>query len=70
MDTASAVTMAAEVAEREGYDVRQYDFRIKRTSTGWEIDYMRKRDAKPGPGDFFSIHVDERTESVRIGYGK
>lgn len=71
MDEVVAVEMASEVAEREGYDIRQYNVRIKRTSDGWEIHFLRKSEAKPSPGDFFTIYVDEQSESVqRIVHGK
>lgn len=71
MDQAIAVEMASGAAEQEGYDVRQYNVRIKRTLNGWEVHYSRKNEAKPSPGDFFAIYVDEKSESVRrIVYGK
>ncbi len=71
MDEVVAVEMASEAAEQEGYDVRQYNVRINRTSDGWAIHYLRKNEAKPSPGDFFAIYVDEESESVRrIVHGK
>ncbi len=71
MDEVVAVEMASEFAGREGYDIRQYNVQVKRTSTVWEIRFLRKNEAKPSPGDYFTIYVDERSKSVeRIVHGK
>lgn len=71
MDEVVAIEMASEVAEREGYDIQQYNVRIKRTSDGWEIHFSRKGGYKPSPGDFVTVYVDEQSESVeRIVHGK
>ncbi|RYF30049.1 MAG: hypothetical protein EOO23_06035 [Comamonadaceae bacterium] len=71
MNKTEAAKLASDFALQQGYDVHQYSLRVTKRIGEWEVYFQRKSAAKPQPGDFFSIYVDERSKTVnRIVHGK
>lgn len=72
MNETDAAKLAADYAREQGYDPAQYDVRAASKEGEWEIYFERKSArVRPGPGDFFTVYVDDRSQSVeRIVHGK
>lgn len=71
MDRNDVVRLAAAFAEREGCDVARYRAHAELSGDAWMVRFRPVDEAKPRPGDFFVVHVDDRTGSVlRIVHGK
>lgn len=71
MSETEAIERAANSARREGYDTSRYDVEAEKKDARWEIHFRRKSEDKPRPGDFFTVHVDDESGSVRrILHGK
>jgi hypothetical protein len=65
-----AIELARRFAIDSGVDAAKYDARAAREGTLWTVDFLPK-ETKPRPGDFFSVHFDERTpSSMRLVPGK
>jgi len=68
--TEQAIERARRFAIDSGIDIAKYDARAARKGTLWTVDWL-PRETKPRPGDFFSVHFDERTpSSMRLVPGK
>ncbi len=62
MTAEEAIKTAREYAIRNGYDVDQYEATAKFRDGEWHIFFRGKELL---PGNFFSVFVDDESESVR-----
>jgi hypothetical protein len=71
VDRNEAVRLASAFAARQGQDVARYGAYAVKTDEEWTVRFQPLDEARPRPGDFFTVHVDDRTGSiVRIVQGK
>jgi hypothetical protein len=71
MDRNEAVRLATAFAEGQGQDVARYGTDAAKTDDEWTVRFRPMDEARPRPGDFFTVHVDDRTGSiVRMVHGK
>lgn len=66
MNEKEAIELAARFARGRGRDVDCYEASAELDEGEWRVDFRPGgRDAKPGPGDFFSVYVEDASETVR-----
>mgnify|MGYP001088363460 CR=1 FL=1 len=72
MKATEATELASNFARQKGYDIIQYNIKTAKRGGQWRIFFHRKSGMhRPRPGDFFTVYVDDRSESIRrIVYGK
>lgn len=71
MTKMSAIQLAKDFSERQGFDNSQFDTSATKTDVFWAVFFRRKDEMKPAPGDFFTVYVNSQTQSVeRIVHGK
>ena len=62
--------MTSSFAEGKGYDLSKYETLATKEGPVWKVEFYAKGN-KPGPGDFFSVYLDENTKSnLRLVPGK
>ncbi|WP_166298048.1 hypothetical protein [Bradyrhizobium sp. 2S1] len=64
MNEEEAVRLATLYARQQGYDPGQYEIRADRRDGEWLI-FFRSGLARPGPGDFFTVYVDDKSRSAQ-----
>lgn len=66
MNETEAIGLATEFARGRGRDAGRYEGEAVRERGGWRVDFRpRGEDAKPSPGDFFTVYVDDKSGRVR-----
>lgn len=66
MNEREAIELASEFARARGRDTGRYAAEAGRGRGGWRVDFRpRGEDAKPSPGDFFTVYVDDKSGKVR-----
>jgi hypothetical protein len=66
MNEREAIELATEFARGRGRDTERYEAEAERGRGGWSVDFRpRGKDAKPRPGDFFTVYVDDKSGKVR-----
>lgn len=71
MNRTEAIELASSFARQEGYDTGRYRVEAERAEDRWEVNFRRKSEDKPRPGDFFTVHVDDESGSVqKMVHGK
>jgi hypothetical protein len=70
MNAEHAIELARNFAQGKGYDMSKYETHARKKGPVWKVDFYSK-EAKPRPGSYFSVYVDEKTKSVvRLVPGK
>ena len=65
MTKKDAISVASGFAEEQGYAVARYDASAKKSVGRWQVDFRpRTKVAKSAPGDFFTVLVDDISETV------
>jgi len=66
MTEREAIERAAEFARDGGRDAGRYEAEAVRERGVWRVEFRpRGEDAKPSPGDFFTVYVDDKSGRVR-----
>jgi uncharacterized iron-regulated membrane protein len=66
MNEREAIELAAEFARARGRDAGLYAAEAERERGVWRVDFRPGgEDAKPSPGDFFTVYVDDKSGKVR-----
>lgn len=63
MQRDKVIRLASQYARRHGYSVQAYEVTLKRNGREWQISF-RSKAAKPDPGDFFTVYMDDRSGQV------
>lgn len=64
MSEKEAIRLASECARRRRRDTGRYEAAAELDGGEWRVDF-RPREAKPDPGDFFTVYVDDATGAAR-----
>lgn len=71
MTEKDAIEHASEYARGRGRDTKHYEASAGLADGEWRVDFRpRGRDVKPGPGDFFTVYVDDASGKARMAEGK
>ena len=72
MNETEAVKLATHYVREQGYDPASYRIRASRQKGSWEVYFeYDPATGRPGPGDFFTVYLDDRSKSVeRMVHGK
>lgn len=62
MTVEEVIKIAREYSVRHGYDAEQYEATAERSNDEWHV-FFRGKELRPG--NFFSVFVDDRSQSVR-----
>jgi hypothetical protein len=66
-----AVEAAIAFARQQGYPVDDYVAKAQKDGAEWRVNFTKAPPQRPGPGDFFTVYVDDRTMTAsRIVPGK
>lgn len=71
MNEQEAIELASRFARGRGRDVECYEASAERDGGEWRVDFRPgDRNAKPSPGDFFTVYVEDASGDARMAEGK
>jgi hypothetical protein len=66
MNEKEAIELASRFARGRGRDVDCYEASAELDDGEWRVAFRpRGQNVKPGPGDFFTVYVDDASGAVR-----
>jgi len=71
MTKKEAIELATSYAAGKGYETARYIATAAKKEHQWSVSFNRdSKKEKPGPGDFFTVHIDEKSQKVELFPGK